>query len=402
MKKVFALDLKFSMMQFCFFAAFAGFIGYASVYLLSRGISTSVIGVALSSMSAIAFFGQPLMASFADKNKQIDLRYIICAAILLSTLLAVGLIFAPDASMILVCAFVAIGTVISTIMPLVNTLAFKFEKYGISINFGVARGIGSAAYAIVAYLVGQLVAKFGTGTVPIFLIIFNLLLILVVYSFVLPKGYQLETQDTTTQEETVKEEAKEDLSFMQFAAQYKKLTTFVLGTVFIFFAHTIINNYMILVIGPIGGTEADMGTAVSLAAILELPAMFFFDKIREKISINNLMKISVIMFVVKHTLTAIAPSMFVIYVAQFCQMFAYAILTPASVYLVNEMVESKDLTKGQSMITMGTSASGIIANLVGGILIDAIGVRSVLLLGAVATALGAAIIIMVTKDLKSA
>ena len=159
---------------------------------------------------------------------------------------------------------------------------------------------------------------------------------------------------------------------------------------------------MILIIGPIGGTEADMGTAVSLAAILELPAMFFFDKLREKISINRLMKISVVMFVVKHTLTAIAPNMMVVYIAQICQMLAYAIITPASVYLVNEMVDAKDLTKGQSMITMGTSASGIIANLVGGVLIDAVGVRPVLLLGAVITALGAAVVIMVTKDLKSA
>lgn len=398
MKKVLSLDIKFSAMQFFFFAAFGSLMGFASVYLLSRGIKTSVIGVALASTSAIAFVCQPIMASFADKNKQIELRYIICAALIAAVALGGVLIIAPDASMFLVCAFVAIGTVLSTIMPLVNTLAFQFEKYGISINYGVARGVGSAAYAIIAFLVGQLVEMFDAGIVPIVFIVFNLVLTLLVYTFVLPKGYKKEVVEEEVKVET-KKEATEDLSFFQFALRYKKLTSFVLGTVFIFFAHTIINNYMILVIGPIGGTEADMGTAVSLAAMVELPAMFFFDKLREKISIKNLIKISVFMFIVKHTLTAIAPNMFVIYIAAACQMFAFAIITPASVYLVNEMVDSKDLTKGQSMITMGTSASGIIANLVGGVLIESLGVRPVLLMGAAVTAVGAFVIVMVTKNL---
>lgn len=397
MKKILALDIKFSAMQFFFFASFGALMGYASVYLLSRGISTSVIGVALASTSAIAFVCQPFMASFADKNKQIELRYIICAALLISIAMAVVLIMAPNASMFLVCMFVAIGTLLSTIMPLVTTLAFQFEKYGIAINFGVARGVGSAAYAIIAYVVGQLVEMFDAGIVPIVFIAFNLVLTFVVYTFVLPKNVSRE--EVKKEEKHDQSQVKNDLSFVQFMTRYKKLTTFVLGTVFIFFAHTITNNYMILVIEPVGGTESAMGTAVSLAAMLELPAMFFFDQLREKFSLNKLLKLSAIMFVVKHTLTAIAPSMFVIYIAQATQMLAYAILCPASVYLVNEMVDSSDLTKGQSLVTMGQSLSGIIANLIGGVLIENIGVTPVLYMGAVVTVLGSAIIIYITKKL---
>lgn len=397
MRKILALDIKFSAMQFFFFASFGALMGYASVYLLSRGISTSVIGVALASTSAIAFVCQPFMASFADKNKQIELRYIICAALLISIAMAVVLMMAPNASMFLVCMFVAIGTLLSTIMPLVTTLAFQFEKYGIAINFGVARGVGSAAYAIIAYVVGQLVEMFDAGVVPIVFIAFNLVLTFVVYTFVLPKNVSRE--EVKKEEKQEQSQVKNDLSFVQFMTRYKKLTTFVFGTVFIFFAHTIINNYMILVIEPVGGTEAAMGTAVSLAAMLELPAMFFFDQLREKFSLSKLLKLSAIMFVVKHTLTAIAPSMFVIYIAQATQMLAYAILCPASVYLVNEMVDSSDLTKGQSLVTMGQSLSGIIANLIGGVLIENIGVTPVLYMGAVVTVLGSAIIIYITKKL---
>ncbi len=400
MKKVLALDIKFSAMQFFFFAAFGSLMGFASVYLLSRGISTSLIGIALASVSAIAFVLQPMVASFADKNKQIELRYIICAALVMAAGLGGMLMVAPDASVLLVCTFCGICTIVSTIMPLVNTLAFQFEKYGIAINFGVARGVGSAAYAIISYVMGQLVAKFSASVVPYAFIVLNVILIIVVYSFVLPKGIASEVQETSKEENDVKEEIGEDLSFFKFALQYKTLTTFVLGTVLVYFAHTIINNYMILVIQPIGGTEADMGTAVSLAAMVELPAMFFFDKLREKFSIQKLLSFAMIMFVFKHTLTALASNVMMIYIAQASQMLAYAILAPASVYLANELVDSKDLNKAQSMITMGNSASGIIANLVAGVLIDAFGVRPVLLMGAAVTGIGAVIVIGVMRKVK--
>ena len=88
--------------------------------------------------------------------------------------------------------------------------------------------------------------------------------------------------------------------------------------------------------------------------------MFFFDNLRQKLTLNKLLKISAVMFVVKHALTAFAPNIMFIYIAQATQMLAYAILCPASVYLVNELVDSKDLTKGQSLVTMGQSLSGII------------------------------------------
>ena len=61
---------------------------------------------------------------------------------------------------------------------------------------------------------------------------------------------------------------------------------------------------------------------------------------------------------------------------------------------------SKDLTKGQSLVTMGQSLSGIIANLVGGVLIDTIGVRPVLWMGAAVTAIGSFIVMTSTKHLK--
>ena len=137
-----------------------------------------------------------------------------------------------------------------------------------------------------------------------------------------------------------------------------------------------------------------MGTAVFLAAIVELPAMGLFNSIRKKVKVSTLLKFSAIMFAVKHALTFLATDMTLIYVAQFCQIAAYAILIPASVYYVNSIVAKQDQIKGQSMVTMAMTASGIVANLAGGFLLDGIGVHNVLLMGTVISVIGAVIVML--------
>ena len=82
------------------------------------------------------------------------------------------------------------------------------------------------------------------------------------------------------------------------------------------------------------------------------------------------------------------------------QIGAYAIFLPASVYYVNEVINEADANKGQSMVTTAIAASGIIANLVGGILLDAMGVHQVLLIGVVLSILGLAIVVLSLKEVK--
>ena len=46
----------------------------------------------------------------------------------------------------------------------------KYEKDGTKINYGLCRGIGSAAYAIGAFFLGRLWVTFGKNTIPFYII----------------------------------------------------------------------------------------------------------------------------------------------------------------------------------------------------------------------------------------
>ncbi len=143
-----------------------------------------------------------------------------------------------------------------------------FEQHGIEINYGRARGLGSVAYAIASLALGHIVESFSPGILPLFYILFTVLLFIVVKMFVLPKEFKNDVE----QVETLQEET-EQLSFGKFCMKYKKFILFLVGFVLVYFAHTIINNFFIQIITNIGGTSADMGNAVFVAAMLELPTM---------------------------------------------------------------------------------------------------------------------------------
>lgn len=398
MRKILSLDIKYSGIQILYFGAFSALMGYTSVYLLDKGFSNSLIGVLLAAVSAISVFTQPTVASFADKNQHIELRKIIAVILLAAVIMSAAIMLMGKGSIFLICLFAGIATCMYTVTPLLNSMAFVFEKYGIEINFGLGRGLGSAAYALVSLLLGYLVEGFGTEVLPMVYLSMNLLLIFFVYSFVIPKGEHQE--EIINKSETVVEDQEDQLSFFAFCLKYKKFMIFIFGMILVYFTHTIINNFFIQVITPIGGTESDMGTAVFLAAMLELPAMLFFNSIRERINCATLIRAAAILYALKHALTYLATGMTMIYIAQSLQMVTFAIMTPAAVYYANQMIAKKDAIKGQSMITMATTASGIIANLAGGVLLDAIGVHQVLLLG-IGISIAGAVVVMFGVENKS-
>lgn len=394
MKKVLSLDLKYSASQVFYFGAFCSMIGYASVYLLDKGFSNSAIGIVLALCNVLAVFFQPILASYVDQHQKVEIRQVICMVVAIAIVLSAMLYFLPIAGLFVLILVVTIFSLINTIMPLMNSLAFVFEKYGIEINYGLARGIGSVAYALTSMALGYIVEAYNPSIIPLFYIIFNVLLFVVVKTFVLPKNQHFELVEKTDEQ---KAEEGNQVSFAHFCVKYKKFIFFLLGFMLVYIAHMFINNFFIQVVTNIKGSSSDMGNAIFLAAMLELPTMAFFSKLSEKINCGTLLKISIVMFLVKHAITYIATDMIMIYIAQVCQMFAYALFIPASVYYVNQKIAFADRVKGQSLVTMSMTLAGVFASLFGGILLDSIGVSQVLLLGTALSVVGTVIVLFTSE-----
>ena len=176
--------------------------------------------------------------------------------------------------------------------PLINSLCVQLEDTRLKINFGLARGIGSLAYAGISYAMGKILLKQApTILTKSYIVLFASLFLWILF-------FRYEPTKKDTKEVQIKKEA--GISLLK---KYKKFLIFVVGLVCILFGHNLINQYMIQIVTSFGANSDVMGKGIFIAAVLELPVMFGFSKIKSKFSCGWLLCISAVFFTLKHILT---------------------------------------------------------------------------------------------------
>ena len=73
------LTIRYSIVQFSYWAAAMGAASFVTTYLLDRGLPSGLIGVLLACSGILACLTQPFMASYADRSR----KYILPQLILL-------------------------------------------------------------------------------------------------------------------------------------------------------------------------------------------------------------------------------------------------------------------------------------------------------------------------------
>lgn len=387
MKKNQQLNVKYAMIQGLYWMIYCSAVGYASVYLLDKGLDNSTIGIILAIANILTTIVQPGLASYIDK-KNLSIKNVITIIFGFIVIVSISMMFLSNVSIILKVLFTIVSTLLMCTVPLLNSLTFVFEEKGYSINFGLARGIGSAAYAISSLLLGLILEKYSPSLLPIIYIILTIGIIPLFYSFTLSKEDETSIE-VKKEDETVE---KEERSLLDFIKTYKKFNFLLIGIILVFFDHVVINSFFIHIINNVGGKSSHMGKAVFLAAIVELPMMAYFNTLKNKLKCGNIIIFSSFFFTIKHILTYFATNLTMLYIAQAMQMFAYALFIPASVFYVSKLVHERDLVKGQSLVTMAQTFAGIFASFFGGILLDKLGVQQTLLIGAIISFLGTVLI----------
>lgn len=391
------INFRYITLQSSFFLGRSCIIAYLSTYLLSIGFTNSIIGTTLACASILGVILAPFTATIADKYKKYSLRTIVSLLFVISCSITV-LIWAvpyllPNFAVLPTAVlFVLLLSVSGTEMTLMTSLAMEHNYAGKSVNFSLARGFGSFAYAVASLLFGFLVDGFGPGfLVPahLFLLIITLL---IVSRFPRP-------EESTVKEEKALEAKEEEASSLPvFVKENIRFLFVVFSIVLIYAGHVVINNFPIQLITSVGGKDSDLGIATFIAAFLELPAMALFPIILKRVgSVTKIMKFAAIMMVIKSFIVAFAPSVGWIYVAQCFQFFSFAMLIPSGVYYVSRFVPKKDKVKGQSFIDLAMTICGVVCSLVGGHIIDSLGMCVLVMSTAIITAVGALLLILIIQ-----
>ncbi|MFC4772864.1 MFS transporter [Enterococcus hermanniensis] len=386
------LNLQYISMQVPYWMGYSVLGTFTSVFLLSRGFTNGQIGIVLSLANLLAAIIQPFVASFADRMERIRLSQLAAVMALLLVIFSGMLLVLPKVFLVVAFIYLLLYACLVLLQPLTIAIGTFFISRGYGLNFGLARGLGSLAFAGAAAVTGLLIERF-SATIILYLLI-AIFLFFIVVTLAIDTRQQGGTYSASLSIEGShqSDHSETPIGLIAFAKKYQRFMFLLIGVSLLFVFHTIINSYMFQIMQPLGGTESNVGSSLSVAAISELPTMFFFFYLLRHVRIHSLMQLAAIFFSIKAGLILFAGSIFLINLAQSLQMFGFALHTMASVYYTNQIIAQKDLVKGQTLMATANTIGGIAGSFLGGQMLSFLSVSMMLLIGTTISLAGTIIV----------
>ena len=386
MKKT--LTVRYTLQQMAYWAAAAGILSFASAFLLEKGFTTAQVGTLLASGNILSCIVQPILADRADRSgAQMINRYIVGLTVLCGACFTVIQLLPLPQWLFGLLYLMGVFT-FDAMMPLLNSVCVAYNQQSYKINYGVGRGIGSFAYSLAALAIGKVIAGMGADWM------IWIVLALLVGNVVVTLGYpRLDAQELR------EKQVSECCSIPVFFKRYKWYCVSLLGVMLLAMFHAMTENYLIKIMGRLGGDSGSVGVALFIATAIEMPVILWFDTVRKHIPDNRLLKLAGLSFLLKAVLFLIAPSVTSIYLIQLLQATSYSFLSPTQLYYANAKVQQADMVKGQAFITASYTLGCAIGNFTGGQLLAHFNVVALLIAGIVMAAAGT-LVLFLTVDRK--
>lgn len=392
------LNLRYAAVNIGFMLLVSGSLGFAYNYLSQSGFDAGTIGTTMSLVSLGGVFLGPAAGDLVDRSSKITQKMFISGSMIVVAVLSILLLLIPSGSP-LILPVIILAFMSSTVgMPLLNSMAFIYEKAGGVINYGLCRGLGSAAYAIGSNIVGLLWGQFGRNTLP-YWVVLGAVLTFIAINLMPDAPKESSTCDDANDKDATR---KESSTMLAFFGKYPSMVIVILSLVLVYFCHNIVNTYMGAILAefvPTDQVESVQGTALFIQAMVELPTMFGFALIMKRLSIDRIMAIAMVFYSIKHVLVLFCSSVPMFYAAMVLQMLSFAAITPATVYFVAEHIHEEDLNKGQAVFATTNTVGGLLASFVGGWLFQLLSVHIGLSIGVVASIAGTILMILGTRRL---
>ena len=370
------IPLCYAIVQGTIWGTYGFLFSFANRYLLARGLSSLRIGLILGVATGISFLLQPLLTALSDRLRFFSCRRILFLCTGLMTLCAGALLLRWSTPVIVI--LYAFATVCLQILPaFANALGMNAIRNGRTLNFGVSRGIGSVLFGVAAQVAIPLIDRFGLNTVPFCSAVLGIFLMAAVLVF---PELEMRTEEPA-------EQPTPALAFFRANGRFAAL---LVGVVLLYIGHNALSNCMYQIAVYKGDGNAQ-GTALLIAAFVELPTMFLFTKLLKLAKCERWLCLSCVFFALRLALTLLLPGVYGLYAAQLAQMLGFALFAVSSVYYVGMVIDKRDVVKGQTYLAVANTLGCLIAHFLGGALIDGMGVGMALVIFTALSILGGAI-----------
>ena len=179
----------------------------------------------------------------------------------------------------------------------------------------------------------------------------------------------------------------------KFVTGHRLFMAISAGIFILFYHQQIINFFMLQIFSAVGGDSTDMGLYFSIMSFLEIPALIGFSRLNKRFSTVFLLKLGVTGLVLRGLLMYLAASPLSMQLSLIVHPIGFPLFLGAIVKYINEIMDEGEAVRGQSMYVIVITLSAIAASFTGGILLDSVGSRYMLLICLLLCVIGAAIVL---------
>lgn len=376
------LSLNLKVLYVAEFGALACFLPFLTVYFQQKGLTLTQIGVAYALFSLVGVVAQPIWGVITDKylNKRVTL--IITMSI--SALAVFSLIFANSFYLILL-SIVLFLSFQSSIIPVADAFTYEIIETHKEIDYGKIRLLGSLGYALVAMLTGQVVKYLGINS--------GFFLYAVVILFGVIFVYQIDFQGKSSNKNKNKVKIDDFINLIK----EKRFLIFMLAVAVINITLGSNMAYISILIEKTGGDVSNLGTLGFIAAISELPILYFGTKLMKKYGELNLFILGTACFVLRYFLNGTSTSYVTVLMLQLMQCITYTLFLLSSLQYLSKITPPKIRTSAMTFYTAVCSIGNFIGNMSGGVLLEKISIFSLYKILAVVSIIAVAILLILKK-----
>ncbi len=358
-KEMNRIMLRFSGLEFLFWATCSAYYSFSIVYLNDRGFSTTAIGTIVAVNSFIIIFAQPFWGMVSDWLQSVKKVFIFCLGVS-----ALMLLFVPLLHWVVwVGIFLALITFFeSAMVPLLDSWVISGIKNDRNIAYGSIRLWGSIGFAVIAFLLGKVIDKTSVSIIFPAYSIMALLTILIASRIKIDKPVHVVPL--------------RDLKVGKLLKNYAYVT-YLLFAIILFIPHRASFIFLPLLMESVGGSREQFGLALSVMAVCEVPIFLMAKHIFKVFKPLHLIILSSVFFIARQVIFSIATAPVHIILNQTLQGLGYGLFLMGSVYYIDSLAPDSLKSTAQTLATaIFFGVSGIIGSFGGGWFIDNFGLHT--------------------------
>lgn len=352
----------------------AQYTPFLSAYYSKQGISALKIGILLTIGPIVSIIIQPIWAYISDRTGK---RKLVLCFVVLGTASALLSYYLGNTFLSFFIAALLLAVFVTSIIPLNDAytlhIAHKYE-----LDFSKIRMGGTIGYATTVIFAGEIVKQHPSIGFLMGSIAYVILFLLIVK---LPKE---EYTDLSVSERKHASERPKDRR-SRFHIFESKEIYFILAYAFInqvglSFNYSFLGVYML----NMGMTESTMGLINCISAFSELPVLLLINRITKKVSPMKISLIACILLSLR-ILAATGGSLPFVIISAVLHGMTFMTVYFSCVVYISKNVKQENQSKGQSVLTITQAGlASITGNIVGGFLVDKLGLKSSYLIMATA------------------